>query len=70
MFQVYPVSSHHCTCHCMNQSLVRQKADSRATVTGHFCSLQPDYQEESKPKGGDSWSLVFVVGVGTFMRTR
>lgn len=29
--------SHHCTCHSVNQRLVRQKADGRACCVGHFC---------------------------------
>lgn len=38
LFQVEPViCTHHSTCHSMNQSLVRQEADSRATVPGHVC---------------------------------
>lgn len=30
--------AHHCTCHCMDQCLVRQEADGRAPVAGHLCS--------------------------------
>lgn len=33
------ISTHHCTCHSMNQRLVGQEADSRAAVVGHLCSF-------------------------------
>lgn len=32
------LSAHRCTCHGVNQRLVRQKAVSQAAVAGHLCS--------------------------------
>lgn len=70
MLQVYPVMfTHHCTGHSMNQSFVRQEADSRATVAGHFCSLYGAGLAGSEQTQEDSWTLVFVVKAGAFMLT-
>lgn len=42
------ISTHHCTCHSMNQGLVRQKADGQATVVGHLCSFSRSDRAQSK----------------------
>lgn len=57
MLQVYPVIwTHHRACHSMHQSLVGQKADNRATVGGHVCSVDGAGVPGSGQTQGDRWS--------------